>query len=348
MSPLRRRCADEGGQMAVEMAVVMPVVIIIAVIVVNAMTFFSECASFDRVGRNAVRIYAASPAYGQDLDQSIAEVGTALDKATTPPEREQLGFGEHERARLYDVRAEAHLSADVVRPRAEKRRVRSLASRHEPFDVDHRRSVQAGNAAMTDERRGEAMGRKTAALRPARARGARKAADVQVRRARKAVVLVSAFVLFAVAICLYSQSARAPSPAQGDATLQDGSYAKALASSVFSGVDVRDGLLDAGFESLEAATAPDWFAEEVMPLDDVADGVATPDFSTVGFSAEGGIDDVLERLTTLFAERGWRGYDSGMDGTATYMKEEGECSWMMATCTGTGESTSVVLRIRHT
>lgn len=77
----RRRFSDERGQMTVELAVVLPVAIVIAVIAVNAMTFFSECAEFDRVGRNAVRVCATSPAYGQDVAQSVALVETAISEA---------------------------------------------------------------------------------------------------------------------------------------------------------------------------------------------------------------------------------------------------------------------------
>lgn len=77
----RRRLIDERGQMTVELAVVLPVAIVIAVIAVNAMTFFSECAEFDRVGRNAVRVCATSPAYGQDVAQSVALVESAISEA---------------------------------------------------------------------------------------------------------------------------------------------------------------------------------------------------------------------------------------------------------------------------
>lgn len=69
---------SDSGQMTVELMVVLPVVIVIAVIAVNALTFFSTCAEFDRVGRNAVRVCAASPAYGQELSQSAALVETAV------------------------------------------------------------------------------------------------------------------------------------------------------------------------------------------------------------------------------------------------------------------------------
>lgn len=47
--------------MTVELCIVFPVAIIIAVIAVNALLFFGQCASFDRVARNAVRAIAASP-----------------------------------------------------------------------------------------------------------------------------------------------------------------------------------------------------------------------------------------------------------------------------------------------
>ena len=60
----RKRCwrqRDERGQMTVELCIVFPVAIVIAVIAVNALLFFGQCSSFDRVARNAVRVIAASP-----------------------------------------------------------------------------------------------------------------------------------------------------------------------------------------------------------------------------------------------------------------------------------------------
>ena len=60
--------------MTVQLAVAMPVLIIVAVIAVNALTFFAECAVFDRVAHEAVRVHAAAPAYGQSLGQSCALV----------------------------------------------------------------------------------------------------------------------------------------------------------------------------------------------------------------------------------------------------------------------------------
>ena len=78
--PSRR---GESGQMTVELAVAFPVLIVVAVIAVNACTFFADCAVFDRVAHEAIRVHAASPAYRQGNAQSCAlieqEVKAALD-----------------------------------------------------------------------------------------------------------------------------------------------------------------------------------------------------------------------------------------------------------------------------
>ncbi|MFR3090638.1 MAG: hypothetical protein ACLTMP_01895 [Eggerthella lenta] len=67
--------------MTVELAAAFPVLIIVAVIAVNALAFFSECAAFDNVFRDAVRVHATSPAAGQGIEQSSALVQTALSAA---------------------------------------------------------------------------------------------------------------------------------------------------------------------------------------------------------------------------------------------------------------------------
>lgn len=70
-----------SGQGTVELAAVMPALLIVAVIAVNACAFFSECASFDRLARQAVRTFATSPGYGQGADQGRAKVASALEAA---------------------------------------------------------------------------------------------------------------------------------------------------------------------------------------------------------------------------------------------------------------------------
>ena len=75
---VRRRIRSQSGQMTIEVAVALPVLIVVAVIAVNAMTFFSECAAFDRLVHEAVRVHATAPAYRQGADQSCALVEQAV------------------------------------------------------------------------------------------------------------------------------------------------------------------------------------------------------------------------------------------------------------------------------
>lgn len=82
---MRRIVFGEEGQATVELAVALPVLVIVAMIAVNALLFFSECAAFDRVARDAVRVQAASPAYGQSVEQSVALIATSLDASFSEP-----------------------------------------------------------------------------------------------------------------------------------------------------------------------------------------------------------------------------------------------------------------------
>lgn len=72
---------DRCGQMTVEFAVAFPVFLIAAVICVNALLFFADCASFDRLFRDAVRVHAASPSYGQTLEDSRVLVLGTLEES---------------------------------------------------------------------------------------------------------------------------------------------------------------------------------------------------------------------------------------------------------------------------
>lgn len=74
----RARLSCSAGQMTVELMAVLPVAIIIAAIAVNALAFLGDCAAFDRVARNAVRVYATSPTYGALPSQCQARIEDAI------------------------------------------------------------------------------------------------------------------------------------------------------------------------------------------------------------------------------------------------------------------------------
>ena len=71
----------ERGQATMELLAVLPVMLAVALIVTNATLFLSECAAFDRLAPQAVRVHASSPAYGQDAQGSRALVQAQLDEA---------------------------------------------------------------------------------------------------------------------------------------------------------------------------------------------------------------------------------------------------------------------------
>lgn len=58
----------------------LPVLLAVAAISVNALAFFGWCAAFDDDFRDSVRVYAASPAYGQGVGDTCALIERALDE----------------------------------------------------------------------------------------------------------------------------------------------------------------------------------------------------------------------------------------------------------------------------
>lgn len=75
---------DDRGQTTVGLVVVMPVAIVLAAVAFNALLFFAECARFDRIAANAVRVCAAAPGYGQGLEQSVAHIDALIEDAMGP------------------------------------------------------------------------------------------------------------------------------------------------------------------------------------------------------------------------------------------------------------------------
>lgn len=70
--------SNKSGQAVVELAIMLPIILIIAVIAVNALTFFSECSSFDRTFKQIVSCTGTSPAYGMSTDNTVANVKQQL------------------------------------------------------------------------------------------------------------------------------------------------------------------------------------------------------------------------------------------------------------------------------
>lgn len=72
----------DSGQMAVEMVVLIPVILVVAGISANLVGYLGECARFDKVAAEAVRVFGVSPGYGE-YGRSAAEtrIAEAIDAA---------------------------------------------------------------------------------------------------------------------------------------------------------------------------------------------------------------------------------------------------------------------------
>ena len=69
------------GQMTIELAVALPALLAVALLAANALTFFGQCAVFDRAAHQAVRVHAAAPAYGQATSTTCALVEADIRQA---------------------------------------------------------------------------------------------------------------------------------------------------------------------------------------------------------------------------------------------------------------------------
>lgn len=81
MEPTLKRC-ESRGQMTIEFALLFPVMLVIALIACNSILFFSECASFDRIFRESVCVFAPSPSSEETTSQICAHIEEALAQAS--------------------------------------------------------------------------------------------------------------------------------------------------------------------------------------------------------------------------------------------------------------------------
>ncbi len=76
----KKNGCGQAGQGTVELAAVLPAVVVVAIIALNACTFFSECAAFDREFRQAVRVHATSPSYNENTSEIVARLQQYLSE----------------------------------------------------------------------------------------------------------------------------------------------------------------------------------------------------------------------------------------------------------------------------
>ncbi len=118
-------------------------------------------------------------------------------------------------------------------------------------------------------------------------------------------------------------------------------HVRDLTRRMLVGEDVLAGELAA------AGEAPRWFSDELFPLANERDLMASDGWTVVGFSMDCGAQEALADVAARLQERGWQGYESGAAGVATFEKEEGTCRWAMVSCAQMPAGTSVVVRVQR-
>ena len=75
---------ESSGQMAVELAVLIPVIVVCALVVVNVMRYAELCARFDRVAPDAVLAHGVSPSGATSSLAGVDEVRSAIEHGMSP------------------------------------------------------------------------------------------------------------------------------------------------------------------------------------------------------------------------------------------------------------------------
>lgn len=75
---------ESSGQMAVELAVLIPVIVVCALVVVNVMRYAELCARFDRVAPDAVLAHGVSPSGTTSSLAGVDEVRSAIEHGMSP------------------------------------------------------------------------------------------------------------------------------------------------------------------------------------------------------------------------------------------------------------------------
>lgn len=126
-----------------------------------------------------------------------------------------------------------------------------------------------------------------------------------------------------------------------------GSYTARIWEDVSQGKVVGEALQQVGFVAVDGRDTPEWMGE-VCDLSDFDEAVANADFSLVNLTYGGALSDAMAFMQRTLTDRGWTGVESGCEGVLTYIKEEGECRWVMIEAVEAGGATSVVLHIKRT
>lgn len=117
--------------------------------------------------------------------------------------------------------------------------------------------------------------------------------------------------------------------------------------SLFEAVPGSGESLESRMEETSCEEFPAWFWEELWVASDASDLRMTADESVFGVVVPRPTSEVVPEMERALLERGWLGLSSGVEGCATFLKEEGTCRWAMVSCAEVAGSTSVVIQVQR-
>lgn len=175
--------------------------------------------------------------------------------------------------------------------------------------------------------------------------------SMQKRRLRHAAVLVF-FTVIAGAFALCAEGVAKEQGALGEyggdsssAVLSSHTYVGRIFQSVIAGAEIDAAIEDAGFKRVEGSEVPQYIEDEIYCTSDYPGAFRTDDWGLICVYRNGGSKELLDEILQSLAIRGWMQCESGCEGLATCIKEEGECRWLMIECVQIGDEASAVLHI---
>ena len=166
-------------------------------------------------------------------------------------------------------------------------------------------------------------------------------------RAAVGIVLAIAAIAASGTVCGWATGADAASKALHLSEVGVEGQSSGASPDDWNGGALADGQL-AGVSLAGEATGleavPQWFAQELFPLDGMRDIRVSAGGGVVGFVVSSDEEAALDRFRAKLQQGGWVESGTGVEGCSVFMKGGGTCRWAMISCIPVGDATSVVVR----
>lgn len=99
-------------------------------------------------------------------------------------------------------------------------------------------------------------------------------------------------------------------------------------------------------EAYRTASLPSWFAEELFNEAQATEIYANEEGTVFGINASKSPTAAFDEICSSMENKGWLRVESGMPHCSTFIREEGDPSWALVSCTNVGGSTCIVVCVK--